>query len=43
MTTPLPGKDFGRYQPERYLRLSYATSMENLHEAVARIGRLLAR
>ncbi|MEO8935567.1 MAG: pyridoxal phosphate-dependent aminotransferase [Burkholderiaceae bacterium] len=39
----VPGKDFGQNAPERYLRLSYATSMENLREAVARIGRLLAR
>ena len=33
----VPGLDFGRYEPERYLRLSYANSMENLREAVARI------
>ena len=39
----VPGKDFGHHEPERYLRLSYATSMENLREAVARIGRLLKR
>jgi aspartate/methionine/tyrosine aminotransferase len=37
----VPGKDFGDHDPERWLRLSYATSMENLREAVARIGRLL--
>ena len=37
----VPGKDFGHYQPERWLRLSYATSMENLREAVARMSRLL--
>ena len=37
----VPGKDFGRHDPERWLRLSYATSMENLREAVARLGRLL--
>ncbi len=37
----VPGKDFGHYQPERWLRLSYATSMENLREAVARMARLL--
>ncbi len=37
----VPGKDFGHYQPERWLRLSYATSMENLREAVARIRQLL--
>ena len=38
----VPGKDFGHYQPESWLRLSYATSMENLREAVARMARLLA-
>ncbi len=38
----VPGKDFGHHQPDRWLRLSYATSMENLREAVARIGRLFA-
>ncbi len=39
----VPGKDFGHHDPERWLRLSYATSMENLREAVARIGKLLKR
>lgn len=39
----VPGKDFGHHDPERWLRLSYATSMENLREAVARIGTLLKR
>ncbi len=39
----VPGKDFGRHQPERYLRLSYATPMENLQEAVTRLGRHLKR
>ena len=37
----VPGKDFGHDQPDRWLRLSYATSMENLREAVARIRQLL--
>ncbi len=37
----VPGKDFGHHQPDRWLRLSYATSMENLREAIARMGRLL--
>ena len=37
----VPGKDFGRHDPERWIRLSYATSMEQLREAVSRIGRLL--
>ncbi len=37
----VPGNDFGSHQPQRYLRLSYATSMENLREAVERIGRHL--
>ena len=39
----VPGKDFGRHAPDRWIRLSYATSMENLHEAVARMTRLLKR
>ena len=39
----VPGKDFGRHDPQRWLRLSYATSMENLREAITRIGRLLKR
>ena len=32
-----PGRDFGRGAPDRYLRLSYASSMAELHEAVARL------
>jgi aspartate/methionine/tyrosine aminotransferase len=32
-----PGRDFGRCAPQRYLRLSYASSMAELHEAVARL------
>lgn len=39
----VPGKDFGLNQPERWIRFSYATSMEHLREAVARMGRLLVR
>ena len=38
----VPGLDFGHHQPSRYVRLSYATSMANLQEAVARMGRHLA-
>lgn len=34
----VPGDDFGANEPGRYLRLSYATSMERLHEAVRRIA-----
>lgn len=37
----VPGKDFGRHDPSRYLRLSYANSMERLQEAVSRIERYL--
>ena len=36
-----PGRDFGRSAPERYLRLSYASSMAELHEAVDRLQRCL--
>jgi aspartate/methionine/tyrosine aminotransferase len=31
------GLDFGRNQPERHLRFSYTTSMENLREAMERL------
>ena len=33
-----PGLDFGSNQPERYLRLSYATSLDHLKDAVERLG-----
>ncbi len=36
-----PGRDFGRHEPQRYLRLSYASSMEQLQQAMERIQRLL--
>jgi aspartate/methionine/tyrosine aminotransferase len=32
-----PGRDFGRQAPERYLRLSYASSMAELQEAMERL------
>ena len=38
----VPGKDFGRHDPQRWLRLSYANSMENMQIAIDRIGRYLA-
>jgi aspartate/methionine/tyrosine aminotransferase len=36
-----PGRDFGRCAPDRYLRLSYASSMAELEEAVDRLQRSL--
>jgi aspartate/methionine/tyrosine aminotransferase len=39
----VPGKDFGAAAPERYFRLSYANSLENLHEAMARLSRYLGQ
>jgi len=39
----VPGADFGANQPQRYLRLSYATSQENLEEAVRRLRGHLGR
>ncbi len=33
----VPGADFGHHHPERHLRLSYATSMDKLQEAVSRL------
>ena len=38
----VPGEDFGWNEPQRWLRLSYATSMDGLHEAVQRLQRWLA-
>jgi aspartate/methionine/tyrosine aminotransferase len=38
----VPGKDFGVASPERYVRVSYATSLERLEEAVERMRRHLA-
>lgn len=34
----VPGADFGHHDPKRWLRMSYATSMQSLHEAVRRMG-----
>jgi aspartate/methionine/tyrosine aminotransferase len=38
-----PGRDFGLNAPERYLRITYTTSLDNLREGVERIRRFLAR
>ncbi len=37
-----PGRDFGRHEPQRYLRLSYASSMEQLQQAMHRFRQLLS-
>ncbi len=39
----VPGVDFGHAEPERYLRLSYATARPLLEEAIARMGDWLKR
>lgn len=39
----VPGMDFGVHEAGRHLRISYATSMDRLEEAVSRIGRHLRR
>jgi len=39
----VPGDDFGAFNADRYVRVSYATSMENLHEAIRRIRAWLTR
>ncbi len=39
----VPGMDFGPSTAHTYIRLSYATSMENLHEAVRRIRQFFAQ
>ena len=38
-----PGKDFGRHEPERNIRIAYTQTVARLEEAVARIARLLER
>jgi aspartate/methionine/tyrosine aminotransferase len=38
----VPGDDFGEHEAGRYLRLSYATPIENLREAVSRLRGFLA-
>ncbi|OWW22478.1 pyridoxal phosphate-dependent aminotransferase [Noviherbaspirillum denitrificans] len=37
----VPGLDFGPYTAREYIRLSYATSLDNLQEAVARLAKFL--
>ena len=39
----VPGKDFATIQPERWFRLIYANSVENLREAADRLGAYLRR
>jgi aspartate/methionine/tyrosine aminotransferase len=39
----VPGADFGSHQPHKYLRLSYATEMAKLREAIVRIDTFLRR
>jgi aspartate/methionine/tyrosine aminotransferase len=38
-----PGRDFGPAAAERFVRLSFASSLAQLQEAVARLGQVLAR
>jgi aspartate/methionine/tyrosine aminotransferase len=38
----VPGKDFGNADPQRYVRLSYATALPRIREALARMGKALA-
>ena len=37
-----PGRDFGRHEPARWLRLSFASSRDRLEEALHRLQRVLA-
>ncbi|MFG6461152.1 pyridoxal phosphate-dependent aminotransferase [Roseateles sp. DXS20W] len=37
-----PGRDFGLADPQRWMRLSFASSLDDLQEAVARLGEVLA-
>jgi aspartate/methionine/tyrosine aminotransferase len=37
----VPGTDFGKFETERYIRISYANSLENIRAAIARIERFI--
>ena len=37
-----PGRDFGVTDPQRWIRLSFASSIDDLQEAVARLREVLA-
>ena len=39
----IPGADFGSFQAHRWLRISYATSLDQLETAVSRLGPWLAK
>ena len=39
----VPGRDFGNVHAKHTLRLSYATSIDRLEEAVGRISQFLGR
>jgi aspartate/methionine/tyrosine aminotransferase len=38
-----PGKDFGRHQPEKHVRIAYTQPVSRLEEAVTRLGRFLGK
>lgn len=38
-----PGRDFGRHEPERHVRIAYTQPIARLQEAVARIANLVSR
>ncbi len=39
----VPGLDFGTYEPRQHVRISYATALPSIEEAMGRLGRLLSR
>jgi aspartate/methionine/tyrosine aminotransferase len=39
----VPGTDFGPYTARDYIRISYATSMENIEQAIERLGALFSQ
>lgn len=38
-----PGKDFGHYLPQHYLRFSYTSSLPRLEQAIARVAQFLKK
>jgi aspartate/methionine/tyrosine aminotransferase len=38
-----PGRDFGRNQPERHIRIAYTQPVARIREAMERIGTYIAK
>ena len=39
----VPGLDFGTFEPRQHVRISYATALPAIEEAMSRLSRLFSR